>query len=195
MVSGELVSIAAAVAWGGLWMNLVVIPFYGKGERLHQDYKEKGAIDAALAGIESRRLIPALASLFEHARDAQADKRQKIEMDVLLQSLQSVDFLPDLEEVEQALREKRNVEDSYRQLRLIARQLWVIGLGNVLATLLLALSCLTWLPTSMWTTLTQIVLGAAWVATLAWTVRKLFRFHGQMNDFTTYLGQYTGGRE
>ena len=63
----------------------MLVPFFSKGEKLHQDYKEKGSLDAAFAAIESNKLIPTLASIFQRARDAQEDKRSRIDMEALLE--------------------------------------------------------------------------------------------------------------
>src|SRR5260370_3428864 len=115
MPNSDVITFAGAVAWGAIWVNLVVLYFFGKGEKLHQDYKEKGSLDAGLAAIESRRLIPALARIFHRARDAQEDQRKKIDMTALLQD-ENFDFGPDREELEAAMQQKRTLLDCYKLL-------------------------------------------------------------------------------
>ena len=185
MAVTELISLGAAVAWGGVWVNFVVILFFTKGEKLHQDYKEKGSLDAAVAAIESNRLIPALARIFERARDARENKRTKIDMEELLQA---VDFLPDLEQLQAALQEKRSLEDAYKALHNLANSLWRWGLLHVLATVALPLLWLGNLPDATWIDVARILVSLLWVATLVWMIAQLFRFHRRMNAFLGCLG-------
>lgn len=189
----ELLSIGSAVAWGGLWTNVVLIPFYNKGEKLHQDYKEKGSLDNALAGIDSRKLIPALATLFQRAREAQVDKRQKMDIEVLVQLFQSVDFLPDLKEIEAALQEKRSMEDAYRRLHSLAQKLWKWGLAHVFLTLFFAVAWFDWAADSNWLPATRALLGGLWFVSLGFMIHGFWRFHRYMTSFIDSLGH--GGPE
>ncbi len=188
MPTTEFFSFAAAVAWSGLWINLVIIPFFNKGEKLHQDYKEKGSLDAAFAAIESNRLLPTLASIFERAREAQEDKRSRIDMEALLQS---VDFLPDLEQLEHALQAKRSIEECYKLLHALASRLWKWGLFHGFVTLLLPVSWLNVLPDSIWILVIRILIPVAWGLSLVWLVRLMFVFHKQMAIFVV-ARKYSG---
>src|SRR5262249_49938187 len=108
-----LVVIAGAVAWAGIWIQLLVIPFLGKGEKLHQDYFASGKLNAAIAAIEANRLIPAVASMFNRALDAQPDRRRRVDMEALLQA---VAFLPDLQAAHEATTCIENLNKAYNGL-------------------------------------------------------------------------------
>ena len=185
MAPAELIPLAAAIPWCLLWVNLVVIPFFGKGEKLHQDYEEKGNLDAAFAAIESNAFIPTLARRFQR-RNAQDDKRSRIEMESLLQA---VDFLPDLERLEVALQSKRVIKDCYALRSSLASQLWKIGLFHSMFTILIPLSYLNSLPDQIWFDLTRILVILAWGLSLIWMVIAMFRFHRHMGKFVSTLAQ------
>ena len=135
MTGIELAALVAAIAWATICLQFVVIPFSRKAEKLHHDYLAGGVLDAALSFIETQRLIPALASLFERALAAQGDKRRKIRMAELLGE---VDFLPDLEIAQQAMAQKALLEELLVVLQQKARRLWKWGLCHVLLAPLFA---------------------------------------------------------
>lgn len=122
-----------AIGWAALWVNVVVIPFFFKAEKLQKDYLDSGAIGVAVSYIESNKLIPVLAGMFKRARESQDDQRKRIDMEELLQA---VDFLPDLEQVESALREKKAIEDTFDTLQRAADRLWKLGISHVVAVVL-----------------------------------------------------------
>ena len=88
----QAVPATAAIAWEALWLQLVVIPFFHMQEKLHQTYIDSGSLDRALSFIESQKLIPSLAEMFDQA-SAEQKGRAKVPM---AQLLQLVDFLPSL---------------------------------------------------------------------------------------------------
>jgi hypothetical protein len=130
---GPIAIFTAALAWASLWCQLVVLPFYNKGESLHKDYWATGRINAALAAIEADRLIPALVRMFLRAIDEQTDKRKRL-ADELPDLLQSVEFLPDLKASQDAVSAMDGIRDTYKRLKLSAARLWKVGLCHVLLT-------------------------------------------------------------
>ena len=121
------------IAWDTLWLQLIVIQFFSKREKLHLEYVESGVKDVALSYIESQRLIPILAEMFERAHSQQEDQRKKIVMEELLQS---VDFISHLERAEAAMQDKKAIEDAFDFLQNCADRIWIIGLAHVLLMVL-----------------------------------------------------------
>jgi hypothetical protein len=129
----QWVPLGAVIAWDAVWTQIAILQFINVEERLHKDYIESGSLDAAHSFIESQKLIPSLAEMFEAAQ-ANNRPRSKIPIAVLLQS---VDCIPYLERAEAAVREKKEIDDSLTVLGCSAGRLWKIGLAHVLLTILL----------------------------------------------------------
>jgi hypothetical protein len=190
--ANPLVLFAAAVAWSALWCQLLVIPFYGKGEKLHQDYHSSGKLNSVLAAIEASRLIPALASMFNRALDEQSDKRKRPNMEELLQAVQ---FLPDLEAAQGAMSTIENLRGRYESLRLRANRLWKWGLAHSIATPLLPAVYVYLLPFSDWLLWLLGAVTGFWVVTLGFSIIGMVRFHDIMSVFNKDLEVHGGAVE
>ena len=181
-----MVLIGASVGWAAIWVQLVVIPFFKKGESLYQDYMASGKINVALAAIDTGELIPAISRMFIRAMEAQKDKRKRPENEIE-QLLQSVEFRPDLESAQLAVGAMEGIERNYSRLKVSASRLWRWGLGHVILTPLLPLIYVYLLPLDgkcQW-----LLFGAAvvWAITLLLSFSGLFRFHSQMGQFNSSL--------
>jgi hypothetical protein len=184
----EAIKVAApALTWAVAWLNLVVLPFFRKREALYKDYHNSGAIAAALSAIESRRLVEALAGMFEGVLDKQEDKRKKVNIRDLLQS---TDFLPDFRRAEEAYRDIGDIERTYKSLKDTA-DLWRWGAAHALASALVPAACLDFDKLGAWSWVTTEnllrVLALVWGLTLIMVVRRLLQFHSLMRDFLKQL--------
>jgi hypothetical protein len=178
----DFLSFAAAVGWAAIIINLVVIPFFGKGEKLHQDYD----IDGALAAIEANLLIPALVQVFQKARDAQPDKRYRFDNEAMKELLQVID-LSDLGGLESALAQRKTMIKCFNSLNVLARRLWKWGLVQLLLSLGIPVVW-QWLRVDEpWDLVARGIVVAAWAATLSWTFFGMFRFHRRMETFVNCL--------
>lgn len=184
---------AASISWLILWAQVVVIPFYNKGEDLHKDYFGR-ELNAAQAAIESSRVIPALGRMFERASDQRPDRRARIDIEDLLQG---IDYVSDLDEALSAMSAITSLKAQYELLHTRASRLWKWGAGHLVSTAVTAftismkgvegaLSSL--IPITLgqsdfiWSWLC-VVLGMLWLLTLAVMVFQWYRFHSQMDDF------------
>lgn len=176
--------IAAGISWAALWVQFVVIPFFNKREQLHKDYSASGSINAALAAIEADELIPAISRMFVKLRDAQPDKRKRV-VDEIEDLLQSVEFLPDLHEVQKAMSRMENIEASFQKLKLSASRLWLWGLGHSLVSAILPFVYVTtWTSNSTLRIGLLVFLGTVWFTTITASIAGLLRFHSRMGIFT-----------
>ena len=123
--------LAASLTWAIIWIQLVIIPFYNKGELLHKDYWASGRINSTLAAIEADQLIPSLARMFSLAAARQTDKRKRPEKE-MEDLLQSVEFLPELGIAQDASITMDGIRQQYRRLRLLASRLWKTGLVHTI---------------------------------------------------------------
>ena len=69
-----------ALPWSFACINVAVVPYFKKRELLYKDYESSGAMAAAQSAIESKRLVDALAGMFEGILEKQEDKRRKVEI-------------------------------------------------------------------------------------------------------------------
>lgn len=173
-----------AIGWAALWTNVVVVPFCFRSEELQKDYVSSGNLDIAISYIESSKLIPALAAMFEKARQSQSDQRRRIDMEGMLQA---VDFLPDLESVEAALQEKKIIEDTFDRLQNTAELLWKVCLLHVISVIALPTywyfkSSLPFYP-DVWI----IVLLFVAMGSLIIVIRALFQFGAKRKQFLQML--------
>jgi hypothetical protein len=183
---GPLAIFTAAVAWGSLWCQLVVLPFYNKGESLHKDYWATGRINAALGAIEADKLIPALARMFLRAVDEQPDKRRRL-ADELPDLLQAVEILPDLKASQDALSAMDAIRDTYERLKLSADRLWKVGLCHVLLTPVLPalyIFALPLYPDAIWA---LAIAALLWFLTLCLALIQMFRMHSHLDKFAGSL--------
>jgi len=187
--ANSLVLFAAAVAWATLWCQLVIIPFYGKGEKLHQDYHSSGKLNSVLASIEASRLIPALSSMFNRALDEQSDKRKRPNMEELLQAVQ---FLPDLEAAQRAMGVIEDLRGRYKLLRLRANRLWKWGLAHSIVTPLIPAVYVYLLPFSDQLLWLLYVVAGCWIVTLGFSIVGMVRFHDIMSSFNQELETHGG---
>ncbi|KKL07596.1 hypothetical protein LCGC14_2584420, partial [marine sediment metagenome] len=92
--------LAVSIPWLVLWAQVVVIPFYSKGEDLHNTYFTGGELHRAQASIESNRVIPALGRMFDRASGQRPDRRTRIDIEELLQGS---DYVSDLDKALDAM--------------------------------------------------------------------------------------------
>ena len=125
----------AVVVWDAFCLQLLIIPFMRKRESLQRDYITSGILDAALSFIETTRLIPALAAIFVRIREAQDDRRRKLEEDELEEILQQIDYIPDLERAQGAMDENNKVKALFDSLQNSTGRIWGVGLVHVIMML------------------------------------------------------------
>ncbi len=102
------------VLWVTVWIQLAIIPFLGKAEKLFVTFKQSGTIDVALSRIDSEGVVKELTSLFEAAIELQEDKRRRADIERLLSKVEYSDVL---ERLEQATGKTAKISRSYRSLR------------------------------------------------------------------------------
>ena len=136
MPNNPYVLFTAGIAWAAIWIQVIVVQFFNKGEQLHQDYWARGQINTALAAIETDRLIPALSRMFNRAIEEQADKRKRPENE-MEDLLQSVEFAPDLQTAQVAMSAMDGIRQGYAHLKVSAARLWKWGFAHALLTPLL----------------------------------------------------------
>lgn len=181
-----LVLFTAGVAWAALWIQFVVVQFYGKGESLHKDYFANGRINAALAAIEADEMIPALCRMFLRAIEAQPDKRKRPEHEIEA-LLQSVEFLPDLKAAQDAMSKMESIQNRYHRLKLLASRLWKWGLSHTLLTPLIPSIYALLIPLDGRWQWALLGVGLLWITTLIICIVGLFRMHSQIEGFATSL--------
>lgn len=174
------------ITWAALWIQLMVLPFYGKAESLHKDYSATGRINIALGAIEADELIPALSRMFIRVREAQPDKRKRLEHEIEA-VLQSVEFLPDLQSAQDAMSKMDNIRHSYRRLKHLASGLWKTGLLHSLLTPLLPTLHVLLVPIDGRWRFVLLFVSALWLLTLTFCVWRFFQLHTQLDRFTTAL--------
>ncbi len=117
------------VLWVTVWIQLAIIPFLGKAEKLFVTFKQSGTIDVALSRIDSEGVVKELTSLFEAAIELQEDKRRRADIERLLSKVEYSDVL---ERLEQATGKKAKISRSYRSLRAKSTRVWHYGLLHLL---------------------------------------------------------------
>jgi hypothetical protein len=182
---------AASVGWAALCVQLVVLPFFGKGEKLHQEYSANGRLSAAVSAIEAGRLIPALATMFERAMDARPDRRRQPEIVAILQA---VEVIPHLEDAQRAMASMNDVRVAYDILKAKSATLWKLGLFHAVTAPITALIYLFAVPIDERAWIAVYVTAGVWVLTLVMTVIALHRFHKRMDAFTSLLDESLGGQ-
>jgi hypothetical protein len=190
--ANPLVLFAAAAAWAGLWANVVVIPFFGKSERLHLDYHSSGKLNAALSAIEANRLIPALSQMFNRALEAKADRRTKLDKDAIEALLQEVQFLPDLEAAQKAMVSMERLRLAYSVLCGRAGWLWKWGLAHSLFTLAMTAIYAYLFPVYDWSEWLLWAAIAGWLFTLLAAIWQMNRFYNLMSRFNRDLELHGG---
>lgn len=181
--------LAVAVAWDVLIVQLAVLPYWNKRESLHKEWIQSGAIALARTAIETNKIIPALARMFERAHATRDDKRKKVEMASLLEE---IDFIPDLKEIEGAMKELADIGAHFEEMKKLADRISTSALINCFLTLAFALglhfdSAQTyWVPTT--------TSGFLWAVSGFFTVRSLFRFRGCASRFVAQLEANRGSQ-
>ncbi len=175
-----------AVALASVFVQMIVVPFYNKGESLHKDYWASGRINWTIAALEADSLIPALAKMFILATEEQDDKRRRPEPEIEA-LLQRVDFIPHLEAAQSAMTRKVEIEKQYNRLKLLAAKLWRIGLGLVIVTICLPAVYVFLVPIHDRFQWLFWALAAVWLLTLCLSIAGLTRFHSQIGQFNGLL--------
>ena len=179
-----------ALPWAVVIIQLLVLPFYQKGEKLHKDYSASGAINSAIAAIESDQLISSLARMFKMATDQQEDKRRRPENEIE-ELLQSVRFLPDLQKARDAMSLMDGVQQQYMRLKLSASRLWRTGLTHAIASLMLPTIHAFLVPLDeRWEWLFWGMI-AVWLISLTMAVWGFVRFHAQIEQFNALLENHS----
>lgn len=183
---GYIALFGAAATWSALWMQFIVLPFFNKGEAIHKDYWQGGEINAAKAAIETTRLLPALAQMFQLAIDARSDKRKKPDGDIE-ELLQSVEFRPFLERAQAAMSAIDQITDLYHQLRQSSTRLWRWGLGHALLTPALPFIYIFAMPIDYRMKWLLILVAGVWLVTLFMCIKGAVAIHSKMGCFSTAL--------
>jgi hypothetical protein len=183
----DFLPLAGAVAWAAVWGNVVVIPFFQKREKLHQEYWANGTIDAALSFVESEKIIPIIADMVDKAKENTPAKRKSD----TVQLLQSVRFLPDLEKLDVEMAKLKSLKDQFACLEVISTKVWKKGIAHIVFTLALPLAnqspkFLEWILAGV---------GVFWAGTFVLMLAGLFSFHKKMNTFLETLKANRAGFE
>ena len=178
--------VGASIAWVGVWIQLVVLPFFNKRESLHKDYFASGRKNSAQAAIEANKLIPPLAAMFMKAKNAQPDKRRKIE-DEIEALLQAVELLPDLENARHAMAAIEELDRSYAWLNKTASWLWKLGLAHSVLTPLLPVGFMQIPLDDNWKEWIWIAIFIFWLATFAICLYGVTTFHSTLGSFISAL--------
>lgn len=177
---------ALGLAWATLVIQVLVLPFYNKGEKLHNDYFATGRINSTIAAFEAGLLIPALAKMFTVATHEQEDKRRRPESEIQ-QLLQRVDFIPLLESAQDAMSKIVAIDRQYEGLKQQASRVWRISLVHVVMTMFMPMTHVFLLPIHMRFQWLFWSAGAAWLVTLAISTCGFIRFHSQIAQFNNLL--------
>ena len=193
MKTSEIITITSvAIAWNALWLQFAVLPLFWKREKLYKEYESGGELDAALGSIESNKIVPALAEMFDRLLETRKDKRKTIDIEELLQS---VDFLPDFRRAGETYRELVDLEDSYSRYVKSTDQ-WRWGLAHAVVTLFLAAAFPDYASMGAWSWLRPPVLlplaAVPWAFTLFLLIRGMWSVNTRMRDFLSRLERAKG---
>lgn len=167
-----------AVAWDAIWVHVVVFKFFSAPDELFNNFESNGVIVSAHSFIESQRLIPALARMFEQANKQQEGQQGKISTEELLNT---IDYIKDLKELENAMQDKKQIDDTYNFLTSSANRLWKLGLLHIILTLLIPV--FFYLDSTFW--LAMMLLSA--IVSFIFVVVELNRYNQNRNIFLKLL--------
>lgn len=125
--------VSLLVLWVTLWLQVFIVPFVNKPEKLFVTYKQSGDIDAAMSRIDSEEVVKELTSLFESAIELQEDKRRRADIERLLSQ---VEYANVLDRLEVATGKKAKITRSYLSLRSKSMRVWQYGLLHLLLLIL-----------------------------------------------------------
>ena len=194
----DLLPVTAALGWSTLIANLVVLPFYNVREKWHKDYVDSGAIAQAGARIDSKKLLPSLAEIVDLAIAERGRAKSKVDTATLLET---IDFLPSLEKVEAATREKGQLDQNLDALHMTAKRLWRCGLAHIGSTIAVWVafavagaeksatngSPIAGTPHSGPFWVLTAAVGAAWIVSLLLACRHFFKYDQRRDAFLTAL--------
>lgn len=123
------------IAWDTICLQFLIIPFLGKAETLYKDYITSGVLGAAWSFIENTKLMPALAKMFIRIREAQCSRRLNLTEGELQEIIQQIDYIPDLEIIQEAMGQNNKLEELFNTLQRSSGRIWKIGLLHVVITL------------------------------------------------------------
>lgn len=184
-----LVLWGCGIAWAGIWLKEVVFPFYNKPAGLRDIYKTNGRISSAKSAIESNRLIPILAGMFQRILDERPAGKAKFDVAAVLES---IDYVDDLANAQKAIADIEAMTSTYDLLKTKARRIWQWGLAHALLTPLTIGVCLhLYMDDSrMKWVISVLVIG--WVMTLLMMILGLCRFHSLGEAFENSLDSHGG---
>lgn len=185
MSLGEAAAILVPiVAWDALWIQILVIPFFSKGEDLHKDYDQSGALDAAISCVETKKIIPMLARMFCRVQQCQGGRPRKLTEEDVQELLNQVDYNDDLSDASEAMREANSMRAMLSSLQRNSDRIWKSGLCHILAVL--AIPAVYRMP-GMYGIAG--ILGAIAIAigTLVIAIILVLRFHSRRADFLRLL--------
>lgn len=146
MSKDHLPLLLVAIAWGALWANLVVLPFFSKDETLFKDLIDSGARDLALSGIEEEKITPALTRLIDEVlRERQRQGDGASVANILVE----LDLQVYLADAEAAMKEKQTIHGAFDYLGILAGLLWKVGVAHIVFALAIAASII-FLQGSTW---------------------------------------------
>ncbi len=170
------------IPWLILWAQIVVIPFYNKGEKLYREFNSDRNL--ALSRIEANYLLPSLARLFEKAIKNQSDYRNKPNM---IELLNRTDYLNDLEEVENANVRTQSLNSNYHSLKNTVSWLWKSGFIHLISSIIIVLNPFSILDQKLWGQIITMILILIFIGSFIIMVYGLFRFHKIMQKFQSDL--------
>lgn len=185
MSLGEAAAILVPiVTWDALWVQIVVIPFFNKGEDLHKDYDQSGALDAAISCVETKKIIPMLANMFCRVQQCQGSRPRKLSEEDVQELLNQVDYSDDLSDALEAMREANSMRAMLFSLQRNSDRIWKWGLCHMLAVLAIPAVC--WMP-RMYGIAGILTAIATATGTLVVAIVLVLRFHSKRAQFLKLL--------
>jgi hypothetical protein len=178
--------LAVAVAWGALWANVVVVPFFNKDESLFKDLIDSGARDLAYTGIDTETIVPAFTRLCEQVL---LERQQLGDGATVSDVIAEFDLQPYLRDAEAAMREKQSIQAALDDLRSLAGMLWKVGLAHIVFALLIPAALIFVAPGSMQDAGAYGGAGVAAV-TLVLMIGMLLRFERRRRSLHTALSRF-----
>lgn len=167
-----------AVTWDAIWVHFVVVKFFSIPDDLFNNYESSGVTASAHSFIESQRLIPILARIFEQANKQQEGQQRKIATEELLNAS---DYINDLKDLENAMQDKKKIDDTYNFLTSSSGRLWKVGLLHVILALLIPISFF------LNSTFLLAMLFSLAIVSFIWVIVELYRYNQNRNTFLTLL--------
>lgn len=184
-----VVLFAPAIAWGMLWVQFVVIKFYGKRDELYKDSSKDR--DLAVGNIEAKNLVPALAALVAKVVQLKDESTQKGANPSYEELLNAFAFKDYLERAESAAGEISTIVRCAEALSDLASRLWKLALLHVLSVVLIP-TCIVTITDEKYRIASTTVVTVIAVISLIFTLLYLVRFEKKNKWYLNALEKHRG---